>query len=96
MEKAAKPSLVQEDTLVISWNMDYLTVIMYAILQVNSLYHDPSVGDIKLTISVVRIALLHSSVSIYHIIRITSLLTIPPFHSHKHNVLLDTVTHYCP
>jgi len=30
---------------------------------VNSLYHDESVGNIKLTISVVRIALLHSSLS---------------------------------
>lgn len=30
---------------------------------VNSLYHDQSVGDIKLKISVVRIALLHSSLS---------------------------------
>lgn len=71
--------------------MDYLTVIMYAILQVNSLYHDQSVGDIKLAISVVRIALLHSSVSIYDIIRITSLLTIPPYHSHKRYVAIATV-----
>lgn len=32
--------------------------------QVNAMYHDESIGDIKVTISVVRIALLHQGVSI--------------------------------